>query len=73
MLHPSSNQQTKPDGKMPPSSFPFPVPNVEGIWKNLKMSYSMTGNSVVLKARAVRFSLLDRACGAAHSADIGFS
>jgi hypothetical protein len=30
-------------------------------------------SSVVLKAIAVQFSLLDRACRAAHSVDIGFS
>jgi hypothetical protein len=37
------------------------------------MSHSMIDNSAVCKALAVRFRLLDRACVAAHSADIGFS
>jgi hypothetical protein len=33
--------------KIPPVSFPFPVPNVEGVWKNLKMSHSMIDSSTV--------------------------
>jgi hypothetical protein len=40
-------RKIKPDKKIPPVSFPFPVPNVEGIWKNLKMSHSMIDNSAV--------------------------
>jgi hypothetical protein len=40
-------RHTKPDKKIPPASFPFPVLNVEGVWKNLKMSYSMIDKSAV--------------------------
>jgi hypothetical protein len=42
-----------------PSS--FQVQNVEGVWKNLKMSYSMIDSTAVFKARAAQFPLLDRA------------
>jgi hypothetical protein len=66
-------RKTKPDKKIPPVSFPFPVPNVEGVAKNLKISCSMIVRSAVWKAIAVRFSLLDRACRAAHCANISFS
>jgi hypothetical protein len=66
-------RKTKPDKKIPPVSFPFPVPNVEGVGKNLKISCSTIDSSAVWKAIAVRFSLLDRACRAAHCANIGFS
>jgi hypothetical protein len=34
-------RKTKPDKKIPPVSFPFPVPNVEGVGKNLKISCPM--------------------------------
>jgi hypothetical protein len=54
-------------------SFPFPVPNVEGVWENLKMSHSMIDKSAVWKALVVRFRLLDRVREAAHLADIVFS
>jgi hypothetical protein len=40
-------RHTKPDKKIPPASFPFLVPNVEGVWKNLKISYSMIDNSTI--------------------------
>jgi hypothetical protein len=43
-------RHTKPDKKIPPASFPFPVPKVEGVGKNLKISYSMIDNSAVWKA-----------------------
>jgi hypothetical protein len=66
-------RHTKPDTQIPPASFPFPVPNVEGVGKNLKISYSMIDSSAVWKAIAVRCSLLDRARRAAHWANIGFS
>jgi hypothetical protein len=29
------------------SSFPFPVANVEGVWKILKISYSLIDNSAI--------------------------
>jgi hypothetical protein len=31
-------RRTKPDKTNPPSSFPFPVPNAEWVWKIMKMS-----------------------------------
>jgi hypothetical protein len=34
MLHKSSNQKKKPDEKIPPVSFPFPVPNLEKVEKH---------------------------------------
>jgi hypothetical protein len=37
-------RKIKPDKKNPPASFPFPVPNVEGVGKNLKMSHSLIDN-----------------------------
>jgi hypothetical protein len=66
-------RKTKPDTKIPLVSFPFLVPNVEGVGKNLKISCSMIDSSAVWKAIAVRVSLLNRACRAAHCAYIGFS
>jgi hypothetical protein len=42
-----SIRKIKPDKKNSLVSFPFPVPNVEGVWKNLKMSHSMIDNSAV--------------------------
>jgi hypothetical protein len=33
--------------KIPTGSFPFPVPNVEGVGKNLKILYSMIDSSAV--------------------------
>jgi hypothetical protein len=38
MLHSSSNQAQQTGYKNPHVSFPFPVPNVEGAGKNLKIS-----------------------------------
>jgi hypothetical protein len=66
------NRHTKPDNKFHHLHFPFPVPNVEGVWKNLKMAYSATDISAVWRARAIRFLLLDGVCEAEHSANIGF-
>jgi hypothetical protein len=40
-------RHTKPDKKNPPASFPLPVPNVEGVGKNLKISCSMIDSSAV--------------------------
>jgi hypothetical protein len=37
----------KPYKKIPPASFPFLVPNVEGVWKILKISFSMIISSAV--------------------------
>jgi hypothetical protein len=45
MLHPASNQAHQTGKKIPPASFPFP--NVEGVGKNMKISYSMIDNSAV--------------------------
>jgi hypothetical protein len=45
----------------------------EGVWKKIKMSYSMAENSAVSKDRAVRFALLERAFRAANLANVGFS
>jgi hypothetical protein len=75
MLHPSSNQAHQRPNRVKKStaSFPFSVPNVEEVGKNLKISYLMIDSSAVWKAIAVRFSLLDRARRAAHCANIGFS
>jgi hypothetical protein len=74
MLHPSSNQAHQIGlTKIPPASFPFPVPNMEGVGKNLKISCSMIDSSAAWKTRAVLFTLLDRACRAAHCANIDFS
>jgi hypothetical protein len=46
---PSIQLSGKPnrEKKIPPASFPFPVPDVEGVWKNLKISYSMIDSSAV--------------------------
>jgi hypothetical protein len=44
-----------------------------GEWKNMKMSYSIIDNSAILEVRGVGFSWLDRACIAAHWANVGFS
>jgi hypothetical protein len=63
----------KPDKKIPTASFSFPVTNMEGVWKILKMSYPMIGNSAVRKAIAIQFSMLDRARTDSHCANMGFS
>jgi hypothetical protein len=67
-------RHTKPEKKILQFSFSFQVPNVDGVWKIMKMSHSMIDNSAVWNSyTAVRFSLLDRACRVVHLADTGFS
>jgi hypothetical protein len=66
-------RHTKPHKKNSTSFISISGSKCGGVWKNLKMSHSMTGNSAVWKALAVRFSLLDRARRAAHCGNIGFS
>jgi hypothetical protein len=66
-------RHTKPDKKNSTSFISISGSKCGGVGTNLKISYSMIDSSAVWKAIAVRFLFLDRACRAAHCANIGFS